>query len=50
MALEVTPFAGERGEDVDMYIRQCRFKCIGISMTTEDRNEAIAMYGDVHQG
>ena len=35
-------FAGKATEDVDLYIQQCRFAWAGVTMTEEDKREAIA--------
>ena len=35
-------FAGSPGEDVEMFIRQCKLQWIGARLTDDEKNEAIA--------
>lgn len=41
MASQVT-FSGRPGEDVEIYIRQCKLQWMGVQLDETDRNEAIA--------
>ncbi|KAJ5841086.1 hypothetical protein N7534_010916 [Penicillium rubens] len=37
------PFSGLPGENVNHYIKQCKYAWVGVNMSSEDRSEAQAM-------